>query len=49
VDVPVARVGEKAKFRLYPEVELAYSRAPDARMIVRVRNVVEKRREDIPR
>ena len=36
-----------AKFWLYPEVELAYNRGFDARVIKRLREVAETRRSEI--
>ena len=47
VHVHVSRPGAKAKFWLYPDVELAYNRGFDARTIKRLLDVVEERRAEI--
>lgn len=47
VHIHISRAGAKAKFWLFPEVELAYNRNFDARTIKRLQEVVEQRREDI--
>lgn len=47
VHVHVSSPGAKAKFWLFPEVELAYNRGYDARTIKRLLDVIEKRRGEI--
>ena len=47
VHVHVSRPGAKAKFWLFPDVELAYNRGYDARTIKRLQEIVEQRREEI--
>ena len=47
VHIHVSRAGAKAKFWLFPEVELAYNRNYDARTIKRLQEVVEQRRYEI--
>ncbi len=47
VHVHVSRAGAKAKFWLFPEVELAYNRGFDARTIKRLQEVIEQRRSEI--
>ncbi len=47
VHVHVSRPGAKAKFWLFPEVELAYNRGFDARMVKRLQEVVAERRAEI--
>lgn len=45
--IHVSRAGAKAKFWLFPEVELAYNRGYDARTILRLQDVVSERRDEI--
>ena len=45
--VHVSAAGGKAKFWLYPEVELAYSRSFDARTVKRLGEVIEARRTEL--
>ncbi len=45
--IHIARPGTEAKFWLYPEVELAYNRGLDARMIRRLHDVVVERRSEL--
>ena len=47
VHIHVSRAGAKAKFWLFPEVELAYNRNYDARTIKRLQEIVEQRRYEI--
>lgn len=47
VHIHVSRAGAKAKFWLFPEVELAYNRNYDARTIKRLQEVVAQRRFEI--
>ena len=47
IHIHVSRPGAKAKFWLFPEVELAYNRGYDARTIKRLQEVVEQRRAEI--
>ncbi len=47
IHVHVSRSGAKAKFWLFPEVELAYNRGYDARTVKHLRDVVEQRRAEI--
>ena len=47
VHIHVSRAGAKAKFWLFPEVELAYNRNYDARTIKRLQEIVEQRRFEI--
>ena len=47
VHIHVSRAGAKAKFWLFPDVELAYNRGYDARTIKRLQEVVEQRRSEI--
>lgn len=45
--IHVSRSGAKAKFWLFPEVELAYNRGYDARTIKQLQDVIEQRRGEI--
>jgi len=45
--IHVSREGAKAKFWLFPDVELAYNRGFDARTIKRLQEVVEQRRSEL--
>lgn len=45
--IHVSREGAKAKFWLFPDVELAYNRGFDARAIMRLQQVVEQRRSEL--
>jgi Domain of unknown function (DUF4160) len=47
VHIHVASAGAKAKFWLFPQVELAYNRGYDARTVKRLQEVVEQRRAEI--
>lgn len=47
VHIHVSRQGAKAKFWLFPDVELAYNRGLDARTIKRLQEVVEQRRSEL--
>ena len=47
VHIHVSRAGAKAKFWLFPEVELAYNRNYDARTIKRLQEIVEQHRFEI--
>jgi len=47
VHIHVSREGAKAKFWLFPDVELAYNRGFDARTIKRLQEVVEQRRSEL--
>ncbi len=47
VHIHVAKAGADAKFWLYPTTELAYNRGFDARMIKRLQEIVDERRDDI--
>lgn len=47
VHIHVTRAGAKAKFWLFPEVELAYNRGYDARTVKRLQEVLEQRRGEI--
>ena len=47
IHIHVSRPGAKAKFWLFPEVELAYNRGYDARTVKRLQEVVEQRRAEI--
>jgi hypothetical protein len=47
IHIHVSRSGTTAKFWLFPEVELAYNRGHDARMIKRLRGLIERRRAEI--
>ena len=47
VHIHVSREGAKAKFWLFPDVELAYNRRFDARTIKRLQEVVEQRRSEL--
>jgi hypothetical protein len=47
VHIHVAQAGADAKFWLSPDVELAYNRGFDARMIGRIRDIVEEHRNEI--
>ena len=47
VHVHVSRAGAKAKFWLYPQVEMAYNRGFDARTIKRLEEIVTERRAEI--
>ena len=47
VHIHVSRAGAKAKFWLYPDVELAYDRGYDARTIKRLQEIVAQRRSEI--
>lgn len=47
VHIHVSQAGAKAKFWLYPEVELAYNRGYNARTIKRLEEIVSERRKDI--
>ena len=45
--VHVTRPGAKAKFWLFPEVEMAYNRGYNARAVKRLQEIVEQRRAEI--
>lgn len=45
--IHVSRAGAKAKFWLFPDVELAYNRGYDARTIKRLQDMVEQRRAEL--
>lgn len=45
--IHVSKPGAKAKFWLFPDVELAYNRGFDARTIRRLSDVIAARRTDI--
>ena len=47
VHVHISRAGAKAKFWLFPEVELAYNRGFDTRTIKSLREVVVQRRAEL--
>jgi hypothetical protein len=47
VHIHVSREGAKAKFWLFPDVELAYNRGFDARTIKRLQGVVEQRSSEL--
>ena len=47
VHIHVSRAGANAKFWLYPQVELAYSRSYDARTIRRIEEIVAERRAEL--
>ena len=47
VHIHVSRAGAKAKFWLYPQVEMAYNRGFDARTIKRLEEIVTERRAEI--
>jgi hypothetical protein len=47
VHVHVSSAGAKAKFWLFPDVELAYNRGYNARTVKRLQEVVEQRRFEI--
>ncbi len=47
VHIHVSSAGAKAKFWLFPEVELAYNRGYNARTVKRLQEVVEQRRDEI--
>lgn len=47
VHIHVSSAGAKAKFWLFPEVELAYNRNFDARTINRLREIVEEHRSEL--
>ena len=47
VHIHVSRPGVKAKFWLYPQVELAYNRGYDARTIRRIEEIVTERRAEL--
>jgi hypothetical protein len=47
VHIHISRAGAKAKFWLYPHVELAYNRGYDARTIKKIEEIVTEQRGDI--
>ena len=47
VHIHVSCAGAKAKFWLYPQVEMAYNRGFDARTIKRLEEIVTERRGEI--
>jgi Domain of unknown function (DUF4160) len=47
VHIHVSSAGAKAKFWLYPQVELAYNRGYDARTIRRIEEIVTERQAEL--
>lgn len=47
IHIHVTRAGAKAKFWLFPDVDLAYNRGFDSRTIKRLQEVVEERRLEL--
>lgn len=49
VHIHIARLGADAKFWLFPDIEMAYNRGFDARMIRHIQQIVERHRPEIER